>query len=78
VAGKHKPLRGRAGGDPGRDADGDRRGAGRGAAFAPAFPLAYATVGLVLSLRRPVNPIGWLFATSGLVWSLTIHLWPVG
>ena len=43
-----------------------------GAAFAVAFPLGYATVGLVLGLRRPANPIGWLFATSGLVWSLTI------
>jgi two-component system, NarL family, sensor kinase len=43
-----------------------------GAAFALAFPLGYATIGLVLSLRRPANPIGWLFAASGLVWSLTI------
>src|SRR5215211_5392376 len=47
-----------------------------GAAFAVAFPLGYATVGLVLGLRRPANPIGWLFATSGLVWSLTIPLDP--
>ena len=47
-----------------------------GAAFAVAFPLGYATIGLVLSLRRPRNPIGWLFATSGLVWSLTIPLDP--
>jgi hypothetical protein len=37
-----------------------------GAAFALAFPLGYATVGLVLGLRRPANPIGWLFAASGL------------
>ena len=29
-----------------------------GAAFAVAFPLSYATVGLVLGLRRPGNPIG--------------------
>jgi hypothetical protein len=36
-----------------------------GAAFAVAFPLGYATIGLVLGLRRPANPIGWLFATSG-------------
>jgi hypothetical protein len=43
-----------------------------GAAFAVAFPLGYATVGLVLGLRRPGNPIGWLFAASGLIWSLTI------
>jgi hypothetical protein len=44
-----------------------------GAGFAVAFPLGYATVGLVLGLRRPANPIGWLFATSGLIWSLTIR-----
>ena len=30
-----------------------------GAAGALAFPVGYATVGLVLSLRRPANPIGW-------------------
>jgi hypothetical protein len=43
-----------------------------GAAHALAFPLGYATVGLVLSLRRPANPIGWLYAAAGLVWSLSI------
>jgi hypothetical protein len=47
-----------------------------GAAFALVFPLGYATVGLVLGLRRPDNPIGWLFAASGLVWSLTIPFDP--
>jgi hypothetical protein len=47
-----------------------------GAAFALAFPLGYATVGLVLTLRRPANPIGWLFAASGLVWSVTIPIDP--
>jgi hypothetical protein len=47
-----------------------------GAAFAVAFPLGYATIGLVLTLRRPANPIGWLFAASGLAWSLTIPLDP--
>jgi hypothetical protein len=47
-----------------------------GAAFAVAFPLGYATVGLVLGLRRPANPIGWLFATSGLMWALTIAFDP--
>jgi hypothetical protein len=47
-----------------------------GAAFALVFPLGYATIGLVLGLRRPDNPIGWLFATSGLVWSLTIPFDP--
>ena len=47
-----------------------------GAAFALVFPLGYATIGLVLGLRRPANPIGWLFAASGLVWSLTIPMGP--
>ena len=31
-----------------------------GALFAVGFPLGYAAVGLVLTLRRPANPIGWL------------------
>jgi hypothetical protein len=44
--------------------------ADRGAATALAFPVGYATVGLVLSLRRPTNPIGWLYAASGLAWAL--------
>jgi hypothetical protein len=48
----------------------------QGAAFALVFPLGYATVGLVLGLRRPGNPIGWLFAASGLAWSLTIPFDP--
>jgi hypothetical protein len=43
-----------------------------GAARALAFPLGYATIGLVLTLRRPENPIGWLYAAAGLVWSLAI------
>jgi hypothetical protein len=47
-----------------------------GAAFALAFPLGYATIGLVMSLRRPANPIGWLFAVSGLLWSVTIPVDP--
>jgi two-component system, NarL family, sensor kinase len=47
-----------------------------GALFALAFPLGYATVGLVLALRRSGNPIGWLYAASGLVWSLLIPLDP--
>jgi hypothetical protein len=41
-----------------------------GAARALVYPLGYATVGLVLTLRRPANPIGWLYAAAGLVWSL--------
>jgi hypothetical protein len=43
-----------------------------GAAHALAYPLGYATIGLVLTLRRPANPIGWLYAAAGLVWSLAI------
>jgi hypothetical protein len=44
----------------------------QGAARALAYPLGYATIGLVLTLRRPANPIGWLYAAAGLVWSLPI------
>jgi hypothetical protein len=44
----------------------------RGVASALAFPLGYATVGLVLTLRRPANPIGWLYAAAGLAWA-----WPI-
>ena len=47
-----------------------------GAIYALAFPLGYATVGLVLGLRRPANPIGWLYAASGLCWSSIIPLAP--
>jgi hypothetical protein len=44
----------------------------RGAADALAFPLGFATVGLLVSLRRPANPIGWLYAAAGLAWSWSI------
>jgi hypothetical protein len=47
-----------------------------GALYALGFPLGYATVGLVLTLRRPTNPIGWLYAASALTWSLIIPLGP--
>jgi hypothetical protein len=43
-----------------------------GAARALVYPLGYATIGLVLTLRRPANPIGWLYAAAGLVWSLAL------
>jgi hypothetical protein len=43
-----------------------------GAVRALVYPLGYATIGLVLTLRRPSNPIGWLFAAAGLAWSLPI------
>ena len=47
-----------------------------GALFAVGFPLGYAIVGLVLTLRRPANPIGWLYAASALCWSLIVPLRP--
>jgi hypothetical protein len=47
-----------------------------GAAYALAYPLGYATIGLVLSLRHPANPIGWLYTAAGLTWSLSIPLDP--
>jgi hypothetical protein len=49
----------------------------QGAAFAAAFPLGYATVGLLVSLRLPANPIGWLYAAAGLAWawSTPIDAW---
>jgi hypothetical protein len=37
----------------------------QGAVEALAFRLGFATVGLVLTLRRPANPIGWLYAAPG-------------
>jgi hypothetical protein len=46
-----------------------------GALFALS-PVGYATVGLILTLRRPANPIGWLYAASALIWSLIIPLDP--
>ncbi|HYJ71021.1 MAG TPA: hypothetical protein VE265_00940 [Actinomycetota bacterium] len=41
-------------------------------ALAAGLYLGFAVLGLVLSLRRPGNPIGWLLAASGLVWSLNV------
>jgi hypothetical protein len=41
-------------------------------AFNGAIWLLFATLGLVLTLRRPDNPIGWLYAAAGLVWTLYI------
>ena len=40
------------------------------------FSLGFATVGLVLCLRRPANPIGWLYAAAGLAGCLTTPLAP--
>jgi hypothetical protein len=47
-----------------------------GAAFALAFALGFATVGLVMTLRLPANPIGWLYAAAGLAWSWAIPFGP--
>src|SRR5262245_1904841 len=43
-----------------------------GAVNAFLFWLPFATIGLILTLRRPMNPIGWLYATTGVVWTLTV------
>jgi hypothetical protein len=47
-----------------------------GAAYAFFFVLGFATVGLVLTLRRPENPIGWLYGGAGLAWAYTIPVSP--
>jgi hypothetical protein len=44
----------------------------KGAVDALAFPLGFATIGLVVGLRRPANPIGWLYAAAGLAWAWNI------
>jgi hypothetical protein len=48
----------------------------QGAANAFFFVLGFATVGLVLALRRPGNPIGWLYGAAGLAWAYTVPLAP--
>jgi hypothetical protein len=47
-----------------------------GAVYAFFFVLGSATVGLVLALRRPANPIGWLYMGAGLAWAYTIPVAP--
>jgi hypothetical protein len=49
---------------------------GEGALYAFFFVLGFATVGLVLALRRPENPIGWLYSAAGLAWAYPIPLGP--
>jgi hypothetical protein len=34
------------------------------------FGLAFSTVGVVIALRRPANPIGWLFGAAGLMFAV--------
>jgi hypothetical protein len=41
-------------------------------AFEGAIWLLFATIGLVLTLRRPDNPIGWLYAAAGLAWTVYV------
>jgi hypothetical protein len=47
-----------------------------GAMYAFFFVLGSATVGLVLALRRPANPIGWLYSAAGLAWAYPIPFGP--
>jgi hypothetical protein len=47
-----------------------------GAIYAFCFVLGSATIGLVLALRRPANPIGWLYGGAGLAWAYTIPVAP--
>jgi hypothetical protein len=47
-----------------------------GALYACSFVLGFATVGLVLALRRPGNPIGWLYGGAGFAWAYTIPVGP--
>jgi hypothetical protein len=48
-----------------------------GAIEAFTFSLGFATAGLVVAVRRPANPIGWLYSAAGLGSSLTTPLAPV-
>jgi hypothetical protein len=47
-----------------------------GAVYAVFFVLGSATVGLVVALRRPANPIGWLYMGAGLAWAYSVPLAP--
>jgi hypothetical protein len=47
-----------------------------GALYASFFVLGFATIGLVLALRRPANPIGWLYGAAGLAWAYAIPFAP--
>ena len=47
-----------------------------GAVYAFFFVLGFATVGLVVALRRPGNPIGWLYGAAGLAFAYTLPVAP--
>jgi hypothetical protein len=47
-----------------------------GAVYAFFFVLGFATIGLVLALQRPGNPIGWLYGAAALAWAYTIPFSP--
>jgi hypothetical protein len=47
-----------------------------GAVYAFFFVLGFATMGLVVALRRPGNPIGWLYGAAGLAWAYTLPVAP--
>ena len=47
-----------------------------GAVYAFFFVLGFATVGLVLALHRPGNPIGWLYGAAALAWAYTVPVQP--
>ena len=47
-----------------------------GAVYAFFFVLGFATVGLVLALQRPGNPIGWLYGAAALAWAYSIPVQP--
>ncbi len=72
MAGHLRPLRGRPDGPRAVVRPLTLAVLAEGAARALVYPLGYATVGLVLTLRRPTNPIGWLYAAAGLMWSRSI------
>ena len=48
-----------------------------GAIYAFFFVLVFATVGLVLALQRPGNPIGWLYGAASLAWAYSIPIQPM-
>jgi hypothetical protein len=47
-----------------------------GAVYAFFFVLGFATIGLVLALQRPGNPIGWLYGAAALAWAYTVPVQP--